>query len=238
MIRSTVPANSLTENPAATRQGGVATQPPSSGSNIRTIQGGSRMQTPSQSPLSDVRTYTNGNSGRQGLRPDQLRQADSRSVSGSPAVAPPQSPSVPTSEGPTARERVYRIYGSQSEGAKSNGSPASPPRDLTAPRNANAVPYNPPSRNTPVVPSAPPSRFQATPESPSVPRSTTAEPGAATTNPSAPSVSSTVAIFNGCIGRQYSRKQIGSTRKNRPVGGFKFRSKQPRAPALLKRWYL
>jgi FecR protein len=184
MIRSTVPANSLTENLG---QGGGATRPSGSGSNIRVIQGGSRMQTPSPSPSSDVRTYTNGNSGRQSLRPDQLRQADSRSVSGSPAVAPPRSPSVPSSEGPTTRERVYRIYGSQSESAKSNGSPASPPRDIAAPRNANAVPYNPPSRNTSVVPSAPQSRFQTTPESPSVPRSTTGASNPVQTPRSTPS---------------------------------------------------
>jgi hypothetical protein len=186
MIRSTVPASSLTGNsgPASARlarqrgqtinEGGVTSQPLGSDSRIRVIQGGGRTPGASSAPANDVRTYTNRDSGRENLHSDKFRPDGDRSRpdSGSDNSTGelPQFPSVPSSEEQSARERVYRIYGSQNRGGNSDRSPASPPRDYSAPRAANTAPYSPPPRSAPIVPSAPPSR--PVHETLSVPRST------------------------------------------------------------------
>jgi hypothetical protein len=172
MIRSTVPVNSLSENSGpvsdrlAGQRGQTTSQSSGSDSRIRVIQGGSRTPGASSVSANDVRTYTSGSSGTNELRRDQAGDR-SKSESNNSTGTPPQ----PPSESQSGRERVYRIYGSQNGGGNSDRSPASPPRDYSAPRTANTVPYSPPSRSAPVAPSAPPSRVQSVREMPSVSRS-------------------------------------------------------------------
>ena len=203
MIRSTVPANSLSEKPAseAAQRGqmaserGVNGQSSASGPSVRVIHSGSGTGGASSTSTSNnVRIYTSRSSGTNDLRIEQA------------AGTLPQPSSALPSGGESGRERVYRIYGNQS-GANPAPSATTPSRDYSTPRPANTAPYSPPSRNTPVVPSAPPSRVQSVREMPSVPRPT---PPVSTPVPSAPratptSGSSTAQPSSGSSGSQENR---------------------------------
>jgi uncharacterized protein DUF6600/FecR-like protein len=177
MIRSTVPAGSLTENSALTsrslvRQGGKAMSQKdptgvTPGSGVQVIQGGSGTQ---RSLSGDVSSYSNGNPVREDLRRDPSRviHDPTGSGSGNSTQEPLQSP--PSSQGQRSRERVYRIYGRGNESAKSDASSASTSRDSAGTRGIHSTPNIPPGRSTSVIPSAPPSGSQSVrqPSSPAV----------------------------------------------------------------------
>jgi len=229
MIRSTVPANSLTENtwPASSNsvrqrvqtanqgRGAAATQPSVPDSRVRVIQGGSRTTGTPPAPASDVRIYTSGNAGTNNPHRDQvgdrLRLSDSSNSSGTQ----PQPPSAPSFEEQSTRNRVYRIYGTQNPSVNSDSSSTSPPHDYSSPR--TVVPSSPPSRSAQVAPTTSPSRYQPAREVPSVPRSnppvSNSAPSASRAMPSSPAPPSS---GSSGAGAQESRSATrGSGRANR-----------------------